>query len=122
MEDAGAATLDKDTIRLQVAAARQEESGQGIARMPQSAFAALGIAEGDVVEIAGKRTTAAIAFPAYAEDQSLDVVRLDGLQRGNAETGSGEHVTIRKSEPRPATRVVLPRPSVKCGCKAQPMP
>lgn len=107
MADAGAATLDKDTIRLQVAAARQEESGQGIARMPQSAFAALGIAEGDVVEIAGKRTTAAIAFPAYAEDQSLDVVRLDGLQRGNAETGSGEHVTIRKSESRPATRVVF---------------
>ena len=26
------------TIRLQVAAARQEESGQGIARMPRSAF------------------------------------------------------------------------------------
>ena len=61
MADAEAATLSKDTIRLQVAAARQEESGQGIARMPKSAFAALGIAEGDVVEITGKRATAAIA-------------------------------------------------------------
>ncbi|MFN3510326.1 MAG: hypothetical protein ACK4ZA_03125, partial [Tsuneonella troitsensis] len=47
------------TIRLQVAAARQEESGQGIARMPRSAFKALGITEGDIVEIQGKRTTAA---------------------------------------------------------------
>jgi transitional endoplasmic reticulum ATPase len=107
MADAEAATLSKDTIRLQVAAARQEESGQGIARMPKSAFVALGIAEGDVVEITGKRATAAIAFPAYAEDQSLDVVRLDGLQRGNAQTGSGDHVTIRKAESRPATRVVF---------------
>jgi len=107
MADAEAATLSKDTIRLQVAAARQEESGQGIARMPKSAFAALGIAEGDVVEITGKRATAAIAFPAYAEDQSLDVVRLDGLQRGNAQTGSGENVVIRKAESRPATRVVF---------------
>ena len=107
MADAEVATLSKDTVRLQVAAARQEESGQGIARMPKSAFAALGIVEGDVVEITGKRATAAIAFPAYVEDQSLDVVRLDGLQRGNAQTGSGEHVLIRKAESRPATRVIF---------------
>lgn len=107
MANASAAQIDKDTVRLQVAAARQEESGQGIARMPKTAFAALGVAEGDVVEITGKRTTAAIAFSAYAEDQALDVVRLDGLQRGNAETGSGEHITIRKAESRPANRVVF---------------
>ena len=49
------------TVRLQVAPARQEESGQGIARMPRIAFQKLGITEGDVVEIVGKRTTAAIA-------------------------------------------------------------
>ncbi len=101
------AALQDDSVRLQVAAARQEESGQGIARMPKSAFAALGIAEGDVIQVDGKRMTAALAFPAYAEDQALDVVRLDGLQRGNAEIGSGEHVTIRKAESRPATRVVF---------------
>ena len=101
------AAADEKTIRLQVAAARQEESGQGIARMPRSAFQALGITEGDVVEISGKRTTAAIAVQAYDEDQTLEVVRLDGLQRGNAETGSGEHVTIRRAEARPATRVVF---------------
>ncbi len=104
--DAGKATDDK-TVRLQVAAARQEESGQGIARMPRSAFKALGITEGEVVEIVGKRTTAAIAIPAYDEDQALEVVRLDGLQRSNAQTGSGEHVTIRAAQARPATRVVF---------------
>ncbi|MCT2557596.1 CDC48 family AAA ATPase [Tsuneonella sp. YG55] len=104
--DAGTAT-DERTIRLQVAAARQEESGQGIARMPRSAFQALGITEGDVVEITGKRTTAAIAAPAYDEDQALEVIRLDGLQRGNAEVGSGEHVVIKAAESRPATRVVF---------------
>jgi transitional endoplasmic reticulum ATPase len=109
MADAEAATsaVEDRTIRLQVAAARQEESGQGIARMPRSAFQALGITEGDVIEITGKRTTAAIAVQAYDEDQTLEVVRLDGLQRGNAETGSGEHVTIRRAEARPATRVVF---------------
>ena len=59
-------------IKLQVAAARQEESGQGIARLPKSTFSALGITEGDVVEIAGKRNTAARAVVAYAEDEGLD--------------------------------------------------
>ncbi|WFL78906.1 CDC48 family AAA ATPase [Altererythrobacter arenosus] len=110
MADADAATKDKTdekTVRLQVAAARQEESGQGIARMPRSAFQALGITEGDVVEVTGKRSTAAIAMAAYSEDEALDVVRLDGLQRGNAEVGSGEHVKIARAESRPATRVVF---------------
>src|SRR6476469_4177317 len=95
------------TIRLPVAAARQEESGQGIARMPRSVFQAVGITEGDVVEVADKRTTAAIEVHAYDEDQTLEVVRLDGLQRSNADTASGEHVTIAKAEARPATRVVF---------------
>ncbi|MEW4449745.1 CDC48 family AAA ATPase [Qipengyuania sp. JC766] len=108
MADAENAPKDQEkTVRLQVAAARQEESGQGIARLPRSAFQALGITEGDVVEIEGKNSTAAIAMSAYDEDQSLEVVRLDGLQRGNAETSSGEHVKIRAAETRPATRVVF---------------
>ncbi|WP_454597739.1 CDC48 family AAA ATPase [Qipengyuania sp. SM2507] len=101
------AAIDDKTVRLQVAAARQEESGQGIARLPRTAFQALGITEGDVVQITGKRVTAALAMPAYDEDQALDVVRLDGLQRGNAEVGSGEHVHIAVAESRPATRVVF---------------
>ncbi|MBO6944405.1 CDC48 family AAA ATPase [Altererythrobacter sp.] len=98
---------EEKSVRLQVAAARQEESGQGIARLPRSAFQELGITEGDVIEITGKRSTPAIAMAAYAEDESLDVIRLDGLQRGNAEVGSGEHVKIVVAESRPATRVVF---------------
>ncbi len=101
------AAVEQRTVRLQVAAARQEESGQGIARLPRSAFQALGVTEGDVLEIEGKRTTAAIAMAAYDEDQALDVIRLDGLQRGNAEVGSGEHVNVRAAESRPASRVVF---------------
>lgn len=108
MADADTASINTNgSIRLQVAPARQEESGQGIARMPRSAFQKLGITEGDVVEITGKRTTAAIALPAYQEDDTLDVIRLDGLQRGNAEAGSGEHVDIKVAQSRPATRVVF---------------
>jgi transitional endoplasmic reticulum ATPase len=108
MADAATATAVKEkTVRLPVAAARQEESGRGIARLPKSAFVTLGIAEGAVIEINGKRATTAIALPLYEEDATLDVVRLDGLQRANADTASGEHVEIRAAESRPATRVVF---------------
>ncbi|MGB3738544.1 MAG: CDC48 family AAA ATPase [Pontixanthobacter sp.] len=96
-----------NTVRLAVAAARQEESGQGMARMPRTAFQALGITEGDVVEITGKRSTVAVAMSAYAEDETLEVVRLDGLQRGNAEAASGEHVVIKAAQSQSATRVVF---------------
>jgi len=102
-----AAVLEQGTLRLQVAAARQEESGRGVARIPRSAFQALGITEGDPIELEGKRVTAAVAFQAYDEDQALEVVRLDGLLRANADTSSGEHVTIRRAESRPAARVVF---------------
>ena len=100
-------SVDERTVRLQVAAARQEESGQGIARLPKTALSALGALEGDVLEIVGKRTTVARAVLAYAEDESLEVVRLDGLQRANAEVGSGDHVTVRKTESRAAQRVIF---------------
>ena len=107
MAEADAAIVEDGTVRLQVAAARQEESGRGVVRMPRSSFQALGITEGDPVEIEGKRATVALALPAYPEDEALEVIRLDGLQRGNAETSSGEHVLVRRADSKPATRVVF---------------
>jgi len=99
--------VQERTVKLQVAAARQEESGHGIARLSRDALGAIGATEGDTLEITGKAVTVARAVLAYPEDDSLSVIRLDGLQRGNAEVGSGDHVTVRKAESRPAQRVVF---------------
>jgi transitional endoplasmic reticulum ATPase len=98
---------DERTVKLQVAAARQEESGQGIARLSRASLSEIGAMEGDVLEITGKAVTVARAVLAYDEDEGLQVIRLDGLQRGNAEVGSGDHVVVRKAESRPAQRVVF---------------
>jgi transitional endoplasmic reticulum ATPase len=106
MADAAASVQDR-TIKLQVAALRQEESGQGIARLSRNALASLGATEGDTLEITGKNVTAARAVLAYAEDEAVEVIRLDGLQRANAEVGSGDSVSIRRVESRPAQRVVF---------------
>lgn len=106
MADAETAVETRE-VKLQVAAARQEESGHGIARLPRSAMGALGVTEGDIVEIVGKRATAARVVHTYPEDETLSVVRLDGLQRANADVGSGDAVTVRRAESRPAQRVVF---------------
>jgi transitional endoplasmic reticulum ATPase len=93
--------------KLQVATMRPEDSGRGIVRLPRSLMTELGLAEGDVVELVGKRTTPARAVGNYQEDEGLQVVRVDGLQRANAEIGSGDFVEVRKAEAKPAQRVVF---------------
>ncbi|MBV9840517.1 MAG: CDC48 family AAA ATPase [Sphingomonadaceae bacterium] len=96
-----------NTRKLQVANARPDDSGHGLARLSRVTMQALGLAEGDVVEIVGKRSTPARAVLPYAEDEGLDILRLDGLQRANAGVGSGDFVEVRKGESRPAQRVVF---------------
>ncbi len=106
MADANTAVEEK-TVKLQVANAKQEESGSGMARIARTAMSALGVTEGDVIEIEGKDTTVARVLAPYADDEGLEVIRLDGLQRSNAEARAGDHVTIRKVESRPAKRVIF---------------
>jgi transitional endoplasmic reticulum ATPase len=98
---------DGQSVRLQVANARPDDSGRGIARMSRQTLAEIGVQEGQAIEIIGKRHTTAIAVTPYAEDEGLNIVRLDGLQRVNAGVGSGDHVEVRRADVRPATRVVL---------------
>src|SRR5688500_12323996 len=98
---------EKQPTRLQVATMRPEDSGRGLARLPRRLMAQLQLAEGDVIEVTGKRATPARAVGPYTEDEGLDIIRLDGLQRANAEIGSGDFVTIRKVESKPAQRVVF---------------
>ncbi|WP_033920526.1 CDC48 family AAA ATPase [Sphingomonas sp. 37zxx] len=98
---------DSRTRKLQVANARSEDSGRGVAHLPRAHMTALGLLEGDVIEIVGKRVTPARAVLPYAEDEGLEILRLDGLQRANAGVGSGDFVEVRKVESKPATRVVL---------------
>jgi transitional endoplasmic reticulum ATPase len=100
---------DVDTMirKVQVANLPAADSGRGVARLPVKLMQDLGIAEGDVIEIIGKRTTAARAIRPYSEDEALDIIRLDGLQRANAGVGSGEQVEVHKATSKPATKVVF---------------
>ena len=96
-----------ESARLQVAGAKPQDVGTGTARISRKTFQYLNLREGQVIEIVGKRTTAAIVLPPYPEDEGLDVIRLDGLQRGNAGVSIGDYVDARRSDVRPAKRVQL---------------
>ncbi len=101
------ADVDAQVRRLQVANLPPADSGRGVARLPAKWMQQLGLAEGDVIEIVGKRSTAARAIRPYGDDEGLEIIRLDGLQRANAEVGSGDYVEVRKVESKAATRVVF---------------
>lgn len=101
-------TIDRvKSRRVQVASLPPADSGRGFARLPDKLMDDLSLNEGDVIEIVGKRSTAARAIRPYGEDEGIDIVRLDGLQRANAGVGSGDFVEVRKAESKPATRVVF---------------
>ncbi|HVM22808.1 MAG TPA: CDC48 family AAA ATPase [Sphingomicrobium sp.] len=93
--------------RVQVASLPPADSGRGFARLPDRLMDELALDEGDVIEIVGKRSTAARAIRPYGEDEGIDIIRLDGLQRANAGVGSGDFVEVRKAQSKAATRVVF---------------
>ncbi len=94
-------------LTLQVANMRPQDAGASIARLSVSAMNTLGVREGELIELIGKRHTAAVAMRPYPDDDGLNIVRLDGLQRVNAGASSGDHIEVRKVEARAATKVIL---------------
>ena len=101
------ADVETQIRKLQVANLPPADSGRGMARLPSKFMETMGLADGDVIEIVGKRTTPARAIRPYGDDEGLDIIRLDGLQRANAGVGSGDFVEVRKVVSKPATRVVF---------------
>ncbi|RLI39025.1 AAA family ATPase, partial [Candidatus Bathyarchaeota archaeon] len=91
------ARVRKPEVQLRVADARQRDVGRGIARINRRAMRALGISPGDIIEIEGTKKTAAIAWPAYEDDQDDDIIRIDGIIRENAGVSLGDYVIVRKA-------------------------
>ncbi|MCW4010180.1 MAG: CDC48 family AAA ATPase [Candidatus Bathyarchaeota archaeon] len=94
-------------VQLRAGDARQRDVGRGIARIDQRTMQKLGISAGDVIEIAAKRTTSAIAWPAYSEDQNRDIIRIDGFTRKNAGVAINEYVVVRSARVKTALSITL---------------
>jgi transitional endoplasmic reticulum ATPase len=97
----------KEFIELNVAEAQQDDVDKGIVRIDSQIMKEIGINQGDIVEIAGERKTAAIAGRAFPADLGLNIIRMDPLSRRNAKTSIGEKVKIKQLDFKPAKTVTL---------------
>ncbi len=100
-------------VQLKVADAKQRDVGHGKVRMDNATMQKLGVTAGDFVEIRGKKKTVAIAWPAYAEDQNQEIIRMDGLIRRNTGVALNEYVTIKGAEVADAQNIVFSPTDVK---------
>lgn len=96
-----------DFKELKVSETRPSDVGRGVARLDPEVAYSLGVSSGDVIEIEGKRRTAAIVWPGLPEDAGGELVRIDGAIRKNAGIGIGDKVKIRKAETKPAEKIRL---------------
>ncbi len=103
----GAESGQVKEVVLRVAEARPRDSGKKKARIDISVMKILGVEPGDVIEIEGKKKTVAIAWPALPEDHGLDIIRMDGILRKNADVNIGDRVIVRKAKVKNATKVKL---------------
>lgn len=94
-------------VQVRVADAKQRDVGHGKVRIDNITMEKLGITAGDFIEVRGKRTTVAIAWPAYAEDQAQEIARIDGLLRRNAGVALSEFITIKKAEVHDSQTIVF---------------
>jgi len=100
----------KDTMNevvLRVADAKARDVGRGKVRIDSEVMRKLNLNVGDIVEVEGKKKTAAIVWPAYIEDQGAGIIRMDGLIRRNAGVGIGDKVIVRKAKVSPAQMIRL---------------
>ncbi len=97
----------KKELVLRVAEAKHKDVGRGKVRIDINLLREIGVEPGDIVEIEGRRKTAAIAWPSYSEDQGQDIIRMDGLIRKNAGVSIGDKVVVRKADAKPAVLVKL---------------
>jgi len=96
----------KETV-LKISEAFQQDVGYGRARIDHQNRINLDLSIGDIIEIEGTKTTAAVVWRAHPTDEGKGLIRIDNLTRKNAGSGLGERVKIRRAEVREAKEVVL---------------
>lgn len=95
------------SIELKVAEALQNDVGRGLVRIDSRARKELDVSTGDIVELRGKRTTAALVWQAHPQDEGMSIIRMDGYLRQNTGVALGDKVIVKKAELKQAKKVML---------------
>lgn len=92
---------------MRVGEAKQRDVGKKRARIGPDAMDFLKVNPGDIIEITGKRTSCAVAWPTDEDDKFPDVVRIDGQTRKNVGSALNDIVKIKKAVTKAAKTIVL---------------
>ena len=98
---------DRPEVELKVSEAKNRDVIRGKIRLDNEAMKQIGISTGEIVEIIGQKSTAAVAWPAYPEDLKRNIIRMDSVIRKNAGVSLSDKVRVRKAEVTNATQVVF---------------
>ena len=100
-------TQKANLLTLRVAEASQRDFGRGIARIDPQNMKKMNVQTGDVIQITGKKKTAAKVMPTYPENRGKDLLQIDGIIRNNAFVGIGDSVYIGRIHAEKAEKIVL---------------
>ncbi len=96
-------------VRLVVSEGVSRDVGRKIVRIPLSAMRKINVSAGDVIEIIGKKSTCAIAWP-LTPGEADNIIRMDGYLRKSAGVSLGDYVIVKRAEVKRALSVVLSPP------------
>ena len=94
-------------LKLRVAKAHPNDVGRGVVRLSADSLRKLNLSSGDIIEISGKKSTAAIIWLGHPQDEGQELIRMDGLVRQNSNTTLGDKVIVRKADVSDAKKVTI---------------
>jgi len=95
------------TLKLRVAECKIKDVGKKKALLDSISMNKLGVVDGDVVEIVGKKVTAVNVYGLEDKNRRVHYIHIDGQTRKNAGVSLNDYVLIRKSNPKSAEKIVL---------------
>jgi transitional endoplasmic reticulum ATPase len=87
--------------------AHREDVGRFKARLSAVSLERLGVQNGEIIEIKGKRITAAVAWSSRPGDHEPGIIRMDGFLRRNGGVSLGDRVIVKRASEKPALSVAL---------------
>jgi transitional endoplasmic reticulum ATPase len=96
-----------EEVELRVEEGLRPDVGFGRARIDALTRTLLNISVGDIIEIAGKKKTAAVAWRLFPEDDNKGIIKIDHIIRNNCGASLGDKVKVRKTNVQPAKRIVI---------------
>ena len=85
-----------EAITLRVAEAFQQDIGLGTARLDVGTRQRLKVGVGDIVEIRGRKLTAAVVNRAQQDDEGKNLIRVEAVVRRNAGVSIGDRVIVQR--------------------------